>query len=78
MSDPTERVVQIIAELLGRAPADVALAARFTEDLEADSLEVAEIVMALEEAFDVQIPDDAPESIHTVGDAVEVIRKQLG
>jgi acyl carrier protein len=77
MSDVAERVKAIVGELLGVDPEGVTPQARFMEDLGADSLEVAEIVMALESEFGVPVPDDAPEFLKTVGDAVGYIRERL-
>lgn len=77
MDDTAERVRAVVAEVLGRDAGGIALDARFMEDLGADSLEVAEIVMALEDAFGVPVPDDAPEFIKTVGDAVGFISERV-
>jgi acyl carrier protein len=76
MSDVSERVRGVVGELLGLTPADIPLEARFMEDLGADSLEVAEIVMGLESEFGVAVPDNAPEFIKTVGDAVAYITER--
>jgi acyl carrier protein len=76
MSDVAERVKGIVAELLGVDPAGITPQARFMEDLGADSLEVAEIVMGLESEFGVSVPDNAPEFIKTVGDAVAYIEER--
>jgi acyl carrier protein len=70
-----EKVKQIIAEQLGVEEADVTSSASFVDDLGADSLDTVELVMALEEAFDLEIPDDAAEKIRTVQDAVDYIEK---
>ena len=78
MDETAERVRAIVAETLGRPADEIALDARFMEDLGADSLEVAEVVLGLENAFGVSVPDDAPEFIKTVGDAVAYIEARQG
>ena len=75
MSDVAERVKKIVVEHLGVEEAKVTDNASFIDDLGADSLDTVELVMALEEEFGVEIPDDAAESIQTVGDAVKFIEK---
>ena len=76
MSDIAERVKKIVIEHLGVEEAKVTDTASFIDDLGADSLDTVELVMAFEEEFNVEIPDDAAESIVTVGDAVKYIDKQ--
>ena len=71
----TEKVKQIISEQLGVEEAEVTPTASFVDDLGADSLDTVELVMALEENFDIEIPDDAAEKIRTVQDAIEYIDK---
>ena len=68
-----EKVTEIIAKQLGVNSAEVVPEASFVEDLGADSLDTVELVMAFEEEFGVEIPDDAAESIMTVGDAIKFI-----
>lgn len=75
MSDVAERVKKIVIEHLGADSAKVVEAASFIEDLGADSLDTVELVMAFEEEFGVEIPDDAAEKIVTVGDAVSFLSK---
>ena len=75
MSDIAERVKKIVVEHLGVDADKVVLEAAFIEDLGADSLDTVELVMAFEEAFGVEIPDDAAETILTVGDAVKFLEK---
>jgi acyl carrier protein len=70
-----EKVKLIISEQLGVEEAEVTPSASFTDDLGADSLDQVELVMALEENFDIEIPDDAAEKIRTVQDAIEYIDK---
>ena len=69
----TERVQKIVVEHLGVDAEKVIEGASFTDDLGADSLDTVELVMAFEEEFDIEIPDDAAETIQTVGDAVKFI-----
>ncbi|MCU4180268.1 acyl carrier protein [Bosea sp. BH3] len=73
MSDVAERVKKIVVEHLGVEPEKVVEGANFIEDLGADSLDTVELVMAFEEEFGVEIPDDAAETIVTVGDAVKFL-----
>ena len=75
MSDIAERVKKIVVEHLGVEAAQVKEDAKFIDDLGADSLDTVELVMAFEEEFSVEIPDDAAESIVTVGDAVRFLEK---
>ena len=70
-----EKVKDIIVEQLGVNPEQVTPAASFIGDLGADSLDTVELVMELEEEFEINIPDDAAEKIQTVGQAVEFIEK---
>ena len=69
-----ERVQKIIVEQLGVKPEDVKPAASFVEDLGADSLDTVELVMALEEEFETEIPDEEAEKISTVQAAVDYIK----
>ena len=75
MSDTAERVKKIVVEHLNVDAGKVTDNASFIEDLGADSLDTVELVMAFEEEFGIEIPDDAAESIVTVGDAVKFIDK---
>ena len=76
MSDTAERVKKIVVEQLGVDAEKVVPTASFIEDLGADSLDTVELVMAFEEEFGCEIPDDAAEQIQTVGDAVKFLEKQ--
>ena len=76
MSDIGDRVKKIVVEHLGVDAEKVTEGASFIDDLGADSLDTVELVMAFEEEFGIEIPDDAAESIVTVGDAVKYIDKQ--
>jgi acyl carrier protein len=70
-----QRIKDIIVEQLGVNPEQVTPQASFIEDLGADSLDTVELVMAFEEEFGIEIPDDAAEKISTVKDAIEFIGK---
>ena len=71
------RVTEIIVEQLGVAREEVVPEASFIDDLGADSLDIVELVMAMEEEFDVEIPDDDAEKIQTIGDAVSYLKEKL-
>ncbi|MBT7642259.1 MAG: acyl carrier protein [Rhodobiaceae bacterium] len=73
MSDTVERVKNIVVENLGVEADKVTEAVSFIDDLGADSLDTVELVMAFEEEFGIEIPDDAAETILTVADAVKFI-----
>jgi acyl carrier protein len=73
-----EKVKEIIAKQLGVNPTEVTPEASFVEDLGADSLDTVELVMAFEEAFNIEIPDEDAEKIAKVKDAVEYIKKKMG
>jgi acyl carrier protein len=73
MASVEERVKQIIVEQLGVDEAEVTPTASFVDDLGADSLDTVELVMAFEEAFEIEIPDEGAEKIRTVQDAVSYI-----
>ena len=74
-ADTATKVKKIVVEHLGVEEAKVTNDASFIDDLGADSLDTVELVMAFEEEFGIEIPDDAAESIVTVGDAVKYIDK---
>ena len=73
MSDIPDRVQKIVVEHLGVEAHKVTENASFIDDLGADSLDTVELVMAFEEEFGIEIPDDAAETIQTIGDAVKFI-----
>jgi acyl carrier protein len=73
MSETADRVKKIVVEHLGVEESKVTEEASFIDDLGADSLDIVELVMAFEEEFGVEIPDDAAEKITTVRDAIEYI-----
>ena len=77
MSDIEQRVKKIVAEQLGTKEADVKNTSSFVDDLGAESLDTVELVMALEEEFDCEIPDEEAEKITTVQQAVDYINKNL-
>ena len=78
MSDVFANVKEIIVDLLGVDEAKVVPTAKFTEDLEADSLDIVELIMAFEDNFGNEISDEDAQKITTVGEAVAYIEKQLG
>ncbi len=73
MSTIEERVIKMVAEQLGVKEEDVKVTSSFVEDLGADSLDTVELIMALEEEFDAEIPDEEAEKIATVTDAITYI-----
>jgi acyl carrier protein len=79
MADSThDKVVSIIAELLGVEESEVKMESRFREDLEADSLDLVELIMRFEEEFGGEISDEDAQSITTVGEAVAYINDKMG
>ncbi len=72
-----EKIKETIIEQLGVADTAVTMEASFIEDLGADSLDIVELIMALEEEFDMEIPDADAEKIVTVGDVVEYIKEHV-
>lgn len=75
MADIEEKVREIICEQLNVSPEDVVPEASFVDDLGADSLDQVELIMAMEEEFDISIPDEDAEKIATVKDALDYIKK---
>ncbi|AGK97337.1 acyl carrier protein [Clostridium pasteurianum] len=69
-----EKVKDIIAEQLGLDASEITLQSSFVDDLGADSLDIVELIMALEEEFDIEFPDEDAEKVATVGDVVEYIK----
>jgi len=78
MASVEERVTDIIIEQLGIAKEEVVPEASFIDDLGADSLDIVELVMAMEETFDIEIPDDDAEKIQRIGDAFGYVKERLG
>lgn len=72
-----EKLQGIIAEVLNIEAEEVSMGATFVDDLGADSLDIFQIIMGIEEEFDIEIPNEAAEQIVTVGDAVEQIKNAL-
>jgi len=77
MSDIVDRVKKIVAEQLGVKEDEITNEASFIDDLGADSLDTVELVMALEEEFDCEIPDEEAEGITTVQQAIDYVNKNL-
>ncbi|HET90143.1 MAG TPA: acyl carrier protein [Chloroflexi bacterium] len=77
MSDTFEQVKAVIVDLLGVEPEKVTMDARFREDLEADSLDLVELIMEFEERFDGQISDEEAQQLKTVGDAIKYIEERM-
>ena len=75
MASVPDRVIDIVAEQLGVDKEKIKRETSFVNDLGADSLDTVELVMELEEEFDINIPDDAAEKIQTVGEAIDFIEK---
>ena len=71
-----EKIKKIIAEQLGVEEEDITPDSSFVEDLGADSLDTVELVMAFEEAFGIEIPDEDAESLQTVGDAIRYLKNK--
>lgn len=78
MADVEARVKEIIVEQLGVDPAEVTQQASFVNDLGADSLDTVELVMAFEEEFGLEIPDEEAEKIQSVGQAIDYIKTHQG
>ena len=77
MSGIAEKIKSVIAEQLGVKPEEVTDQAKFVDDLGADSLDTVELVMALEEEYGVEIPDEDAEKLTTVGEAVKYIEEKI-
>ena len=78
MADIEEKIKKIICEQLDVPEEDVVPAATFVDDLGADSLDQVELIMAMEEEFDLSIPDEDAETITTVQNAINYVQKALG
>jgi acyl carrier protein len=78
MSDVQERITKIIVDLLGVEESQVVPDARFREDLEADSLDLVELIMAFEEEFKSEISDEEAQKITSVGEAISYIESRAG
>jgi acyl carrier protein len=75
--DYAEKVTEIVVEQLGVTPEQVVPSASFIDDLGADSLDTVELVMAFEDAFGIEIPDEDAEKMQSVGNAIEYLTKKL-
>lgn len=71
-----EKVTDLIVEQLGVAKDEAVATASFIDDLGADSLDIVELVMSLEEEFDIEIPDEDAEKIQTIGDAIDYVKEK--
>lgn len=76
-SEIEARMKDVLVSELGLDESSITPSARFEEDLEVDSLGVVELLMALEDEFGVKIPDEEAESIHTVGEAIDLVHSKL-
>ncbi|HJO23019.1 MAG: acyl carrier protein [Myxococcota bacterium] len=76
-SNLESQMADIIVDQLGATKEEIVPEASFIDDLGADSLDIVELVMAMEETFDVEIPDDDAEKIQTIGDAISYLKKRL-
>jgi acyl carrier protein len=76
-TDLEQRISEMIIEQLGATKEEIVPEASFIDDLGADSLDIVELVMAMEETFDIEITDDDAEKIQTIGDAVAYLRHRL-
>ena len=76
--DVFSKVKEIVVDQLGADEEDVTPDASFIDDLGADSLDIVELIMAFEEEFDIEIPDEDAEKITTVGEAIEYIESKVG
>jgi acyl carrier protein len=72
-----DRVTDLIVEQLGVSKEEAGLKASFIDDLGADSLDIVELVMTLEETFDIEIPDDDAEKMQTIGDAIDYLKERV-
>ena len=77
MSSLESRVTDLIVEQLGVAKEEAVLNASFIDDLGADSLDIVELVMTLEETFDIEIPDDDAEKMQTIADAIDYLKERV-
>ncbi|MER3416843.1 MAG: acyl carrier protein [Gemmataceae bacterium] len=77
MASVEERVIEIVSEQLGVSKDQINRDTSFIQDLNADSLDTVELVMSLEEEFEISIPDDQAEKIQTVGQAIDYIEREL-
>jgi acyl carrier protein len=77
MVDVQKRIIELIAEQLEREPSEITPEMSFADDLGADSLDLVELIMTVEEEFNIEIPDDEAEKIKFVKDAIEYVKARL-
>jgi len=77
MVDVQKRIIELIAEQLERDPSEITPEMSFADDLGADSLDLVELIMTVEEEFNIEIPDDEAEKIKFVNDAIEYVKARL-
>jgi acyl carrier protein len=77
-ADALSTIREVAAEVLSVDPEQVTEAARFKEDLDADSLDLVELVMGLEERFDIEVPEEDLEGVTTIGQAVDLVLSKAG
>ncbi|MEN6475654.1 MAG: acyl carrier protein [Syntrophaceae bacterium] len=77
MVDVQKRIIELIAEQLERDPSEITPEMSFADDLGADSLDLVELIMTVEEEFNIEIPDDEAEKIKFVKDAIEYVKARL-
>ncbi|HQP31999.1 MAG TPA: acyl carrier protein [Deltaproteobacteria bacterium] len=77
MVDVQKRIIELIAEQLERDPSEITPEMSFADDLGADSLDLVELIMTVEEEFNIEIPDDEAEKIKLVKDAIEYVKARL-
>jgi acyl carrier protein len=75
VNDVFERIKELVAEKVGVEPEDISMETSFTDDLEADSITLFELVMAIEDEFDIEVDDESIEKIKTVGDIVKYLEE---
>lgn len=78
MEDNAKKIIEVIADELNMEESDITLDSTFTDDLGADSLDVCQIIMRLEDMYEIKIDDDAAMEIRTVKDAIEELEKVIG
>lgn len=78
MADVQQRIIQLIAEQLEKDPSEIKPEMSFADDLGADSLDLVELIMTVEEEFNIEIPDEDAEKMTKVGDAIKYIESKTG
>jgi len=77
MADIEKRIIEMIAEQLGKDASDITAEMSFADDLGADSLDLVELIMAVEEEFGVEVPDEEAEKIKLVQDAIDFVKSKI-